>query len=85
MDRRAAATAPATTREPRTADDDLVQRQARALGDPTRYEIFRYLGAAGTDVGVRELTEGGQVGRRLGPEALGQWDGCRFAHLVTLR
>lgn len=57
MDRRAAATAPATTREPRTADDDLVQRQARALGDPTRYEIFRYLGAAGTDVGVRELTE----------------------------
>jgi predicted ArsR family transcriptional regulator len=36
--------------------DDL-QLQARALGDPTRHEVFRYLGDAGGPVGVAELTE----------------------------
>lgn len=39
------------------ADADLTQRQARALGDPTRYEIFGFLGEAAGGVGVRELTD----------------------------
>lgn len=34
-----------------------LQRQARALGDPTRHEIFRYVVAAGRRVGVAELTD----------------------------
>ena len=34
-----------------------LQVQARALGDPTRHEIFRYLVDAGTDVDVAELTD----------------------------
>lgn len=32
------------------------QREARALGDPTRHEIFRYLGETKAPVGVAELT-----------------------------
>lgn len=38
----------------------LDQVQARALGDPTRHRIFRYLGDADHPVGVAELTE--QIG-----------------------
>lgn len=38
------------------AADDL-QVQARALGDPTRSQIFRYLGDANGPVDVRELTD----------------------------
>ena len=34
-----------------------LQQQARALGDPTRHSIFRYVVDAGTPVGVAELTE----------------------------
>lgn len=34
-----------------------LQVQARALGDPTRHEIFRYLVDAGIDVDVAELTD----------------------------
>ena len=34
-----------------------LQEQARALGDPTRHEIFRYVADAGTPVAVAELTE----------------------------
>ncbi len=34
-----------------------LQVQARALGDPTRYEIFRYVVDAGRPVDVAELTE----------------------------
>ena len=34
-----------------------LQIQARALGDPTRHEIFRYLVDAGSDVDVAELTD----------------------------
>lgn len=34
-----------------------VQTQARALGDPTRYGVFRYLADAVRPVGVAELTE----------------------------
>lgn len=34
-----------------------MQRQARALGNPTRHAIFRYLEAATAPVGVAELTE----------------------------
>lgn len=34
-----------------------VQVEARALGDPTRYSIFRYIVDAGRPVGVAELTE----------------------------
>ena len=38
------------------ADAELV-RQGRALGNPTRHHIFRYIGDAGHPVGVAELTE----------------------------
>ena len=34
-----------------------LQQQARALGDPTRHGIFRYLVDAGRAVDVAELTE----------------------------
>jgi predicted ArsR family transcriptional regulator len=34
-----------------------LQQQARALGDPTRYAIFRYLADADDPVGIAELTE----------------------------
>ena len=34
----------------------LLQRQARALGDPTRYRIFRYVAEAGRPVSVAEIT-----------------------------
>lgn len=35
----------------------LIQRQARALGDPTRFEIFRYVAEASGPVRVATLTE----------------------------
>ncbi len=34
-----------------------LQQQARALGDPTRHEIFRYLAEAPAAAGVAELTD----------------------------
>ena len=34
-----------------------LQIQARALGDPTRHKVFRYVADAGHPVGVAELTE----------------------------
>lgn len=34
-----------------------LQQQARALGDPTRHDVFRYVADAGDPVGVAELTE----------------------------
>ena len=37
-------------------DESLLQ-EARALGDPTRHRIFRYIGDAGHPVGVAELTD----------------------------
>ena len=37
--------------------DDEVQREARALGDPTRHRLFRYIVDAPEPVGVAELTE----------------------------
>ena len=37
--------------------DESLQQEARALGDPTRHRIFRYLADAGRPVGVAELTE----------------------------
>jgi predicted ArsR family transcriptional regulator len=37
--------------------DDQLQRQARALGDPTRHRLFRYVAESSEPVGVRELTE----------------------------
>lgn len=43
-----------------TADNvtvDVVQRGARALGDPTRYRIFRYIADTAEPVGVAELTD----------------------------
>lgn len=43
-------------RESNTSDHD-VQRQARALGDPTRYLIFRYVADSTTSVGVAEITD----------------------------
>jgi len=36
---------------------DAVEAQARALGDPTRNAIFRYIDAASDTVGVAELTD----------------------------
>ena len=37
------------------ADDEL-QREARALGDPTRHRLFRYIAETPGPVGVAELT-----------------------------
>ena len=37
--------------------DDELQRQARALGDPTRHRLFRYIADAPGPVGVAELTD----------------------------
>lgn len=37
--------------------DDSLQVQARALGDPTRHAVFRYIRDAGRPVGVAELTD----------------------------
>lgn len=37
--------------------DKSLQQEARALGDPTRHKIFRYIGDAAEPVGVAELTE----------------------------
>jgi predicted ArsR family transcriptional regulator len=37
--------------------DTSVQQQARALGDPTRYAVFRHIADAGQPVGIAELTE----------------------------
>ncbi|HET9093021.1 MAG TPA: helix-turn-helix domain-containing protein [Acidimicrobiales bacterium] len=39
-----------------TPEDEL-QREARALGDPTRHRLFRYIADAPGPVGVAELTE----------------------------
>ena len=36
--------------------DDELQQEARALGDPTRYRLFRYIADARGPVGVAELT-----------------------------
>ena len=36
--------------------ETTLQEEARALGDPTRYEIFRYISAANGPVDVAELT-----------------------------
>jgi predicted ArsR family transcriptional regulator len=38
-------------------DADDLQVQARALGDPTRYRIFRHIADSAEPVGVRELTD----------------------------
>jgi predicted ArsR family transcriptional regulator len=38
-------------------NDDLLQRQARALGEPTRHRIFGHLVSVGRPAGVAELTE----------------------------
>ena len=37
--------------------DDQLQRQARALGEPTRHRIFGHLMSSGRPAGVAELTE----------------------------
>ncbi len=37
--------------------DESLQQEARALGDPTRHRLFRYIADAGHPVGVAELTE----------------------------
>ena len=39
-----------------TGDALDVQREARALGDPTRYRLFRYIADAEGPVSVAELT-----------------------------
>jgi predicted ArsR family transcriptional regulator len=40
-----------------TRREPTVQRQARALGDPTRHALFRAIDAAGAPIGVAELNE----------------------------
>jgi predicted ArsR family transcriptional regulator len=40
-----------------SGQDALLQRQARALGDPTRFRIFRHVADAGAPVRVAELTK----------------------------
>ncbi len=40
-----------------TAENDEVRQQGRALGDPTRHRLFRYIVDAGRPVGVQELTD----------------------------
>jgi predicted ArsR family transcriptional regulator len=45
---------------PPATDPITLQEQARALGDPTRHALFRYLAGAGGPVGVVELT--GHIG-----------------------
>lgn len=35
----------------------VLQEQARALGDPTRHQIFRYLADTDAELGIAELTE----------------------------
>ncbi|MGH9170564.1 MAG: helix-turn-helix transcriptional regulator [Acidimicrobiales bacterium] len=37
-------------------EDDELQSEARALGDPTRHRLFRYIAGAAGPVGVAELT-----------------------------
>lgn len=37
--------------------DEELQREARALGDPTRHRLFRYIAEAPGPVGVAELTD----------------------------
>ncbi|HUR23701.1 MAG TPA: helix-turn-helix domain-containing protein [Acidimicrobiales bacterium] len=44
-----------TPRVRRAPSQELVQRQARALGDPTRYDIFRFVAAAEGPVRVATL------------------------------
>lgn len=39
------------------AVDESLQKEAQALGDPTRHRIFRYIAEAEGPVGVAELTE----------------------------
>ncbi len=38
-------------------EQDELQQEARALGDPTRYGLFRYIAEASEPVGVAELTD----------------------------
>lgn len=47
----------ATGADSRLPPADGAQRQARALSDPTRFGIFRYIAGAARPVGVAELTE----------------------------
>lgn len=37
--------------------DDSLQKEAKALGDPTRHRLFRYIADASAPVGVAELTD----------------------------
>jgi predicted ArsR family transcriptional regulator len=46
-----------TVRDGTTAERLTFQRQARALGDPTRYRIFRYIAESAEPVSVADLTE----------------------------
>lgn len=46
-----------TPREARAQGRELVQRQARALGDPTRYDIFRFVAEATGPVRVATLAQ----------------------------
>lgn len=46
-----------SARAPSESSDHELQRQARALGDPTRHLIFRYVADSPTAVGVAEITD----------------------------
>ena len=62
-----------------------LQQQARALGDPTRYAIFRYIAEADAPVGVAELTDhlGVDLDLRPGRSALPLQPGSEHALLVV--
>lgn len=53
------------------AVDESLLQEARALGDPTRHKIFRYVADAGRPVGVAELTDFVQLNHNAVRQHLG--------------
>ncbi|HXR23090.1 MAG TPA: winged helix-turn-helix domain-containing protein, partial [Acidimicrobiales bacterium] len=70
---------PLISTRPRTVPDD-VQVQAKALGDPTRFRIFRYVFESARPVGVAELTSYTQLNHNAVRQHL---DALSVAGLVT--
>ncbi len=60
--------------------DDELQHEARALGDPTRHRLFRYIADAAGPVGVAELTEYVRLNHNAVRQHLAI---LKDAHLVT--
>ncbi|MHB8245530.1 MAG: helix-turn-helix transcriptional regulator [Acidimicrobiales bacterium] len=60
--------------------DEELQQQARALGDPTRHRLFRYIADAPGPVGVAELTDYVRLNHNAVRQHLAI---LKDAHLVT--